>query len=150
MQCPSYTNINEKIGSNSKITDVHTRDACFRSLLGCQLSSLKLTWVILLFEANTGTVTSNQTKTTFFYTVCSLVILLLSAHSICYSLYHEIYHKRMKEALCYKLEGRGFKTWWGEWMFSIYLILLAALGPEIYSAFNRNEYQKQKNNVSWE
>jgi hypothetical protein len=34
--------------------------------------------------------------------------------------------------------------------FSIYLILLAALGPEVYSVSNRNEYQKQKNNVSGE
>jgi hypothetical protein len=30
--------------------------------------------------------------------------------------------------------------------FSIYLILPAALGPGVYSASNRNEYQKQKNN----
>jgi hypothetical protein len=30
-------------------------------------------------------------------------------------------------------------------MFSIYLILSAALGPGVYSASNRNEYQKQKN-----
>jgi hypothetical protein len=29
-----------------------------------------------------------------------------------------------------------------------HLILLAALGPGVYSASNRNEYQKQKNNVS--
>jgi hypothetical protein len=34
--------------------------------------------------------------------------------------------------------------------FSTYLIFLAALGPEVYSASNRNEYQKQKNNVSGE
>jgi hypothetical protein len=33
---------------------------------------------------------------------------------------------------------------------SIYLILPASLGPGVYSACNRNEYQKQKNNVSWE
>jgi hypothetical protein len=33
--------------------------------------------------------------------------------------------------------------------FSKYLILQAALGPGAYSASNRNEYQKQKNNVSW-
>jgi hypothetical protein len=26
----------------------------------------------------------------------------------------------------------------------------AALAPEVYSAYNRNEYQKQKNNVSGE
>jgi hypothetical protein len=32
--------------------------------------------------------------------------------------------------------------------FSIYLILLAALGPGVYAASNRNEYQKQNNNVS--
>jgi hypothetical protein len=35
-------------------------------------------------------------------------------------------------------------------IFSIYLILPAALGPGVYSASNRNEYQKQKNNVSGE
>jgi hypothetical protein len=29
--------------------------------------------------------------------------------------------------------------------FSIYLILPAALGPGVYSACNRNEYQKQEN-----
>jgi hypothetical protein len=34
--------------------------------------------------------------------------------------------------------------------FSIYLILLAALGHEVHSASNRNEYHKQKNNVSGE
>jgi hypothetical protein len=34
--------------------------------------------------------------------------------------------------------------------FLIYLILPAALGPGIYSASNRNEYQKQNNNVSGE
>jgi hypothetical protein len=34
------------------------------------------------------------------------------------------------KALCYKPEGRGF--------------LPDALGPGVHSAFNRNEYQKQK------
>jgi hypothetical protein len=34
--------------------------------------------------------------------------------------------------------------------FSIYLILPASLGAGIYSASNRNEYQKQKNDVSVE
>jgi hypothetical protein len=33
---------------------------------------------------------------------------------------------------------------------SIYLFLPAALGPGVYSASNRNKYQKQKNNVSGE
>jgi hypothetical protein len=31
-----------------------------------------------------------------------------------------------------------------------YLILPATLGPGVYSASNKNEYQKQKNNVSGE
>jgi hypothetical protein len=35
-------------------------------------------------------------------------------------------------------------------IFSIYVFLLAALAPGVYSAFNRNEYQKQKYNVSGE
>jgi hypothetical protein len=35
-------------------------------------------------------------------------------------------------------------------MFSIYISLSAVLGPEVYSASNRSEYQKQKNNVSRE
>jgi hypothetical protein len=34
--------------------------------------------------------------------------------------------------------------------FSMYLILPAALGSGVYSASNRNEYQKQINNVSGE
>jgi hypothetical protein len=33
---------------------------------------------------------------------------------------------------------------------SMYIILPAALGLGGHSAFNRNEYQKQKNNVSGE
>jgi hypothetical protein len=34
--------------------------------------------------------------------------------------------------------------------FSIYLILSVTLGPAVYSASNRNKYQKQKNNFSVE
>jgi hypothetical protein len=34
--------------------------------------------------------------------------------------------------------------------FSIYVILPAALGPGAYSSSKRNEYQKQKDNVSGE
>jgi hypothetical protein len=54
------------------------------------------------------------------------------------------------KALCYKPEARGFETRLGERILSIYPILPATLGPGVYSAFNRNEYQKQKNNVSGE
>jgi hypothetical protein len=44
------------------------------------------------------------------------------------------------KALCHKPEGRGF----GTRLFSIYLILPAALGPWVYSASNRNEYGNLK------
>jgi hypothetical protein len=54
------------------------------------------------------------------------------------------------KVLCCKPEGRGFELLWGEWIFSIYLILSATLGPGIYAASNKNEYQKQKNNISGE
>jgi hypothetical protein len=54
------------------------------------------------------------------------------------------------KALCYKPVGRGFETRLGERFLSIYLILPVALGPGVYSASNRNEYQKHKTNVSWE
>jgi hypothetical protein len=47
------------------------------------------------------------------------------------------------EALCYKPEGRGFSSDEViEFFFSIYLILPAVLGSGVYSASNRNEYQK--------
>jgi hypothetical protein len=35
-------------------------------------------------------------------------------------------------------------------LFSIYLIIPAALDSGVYSASNRNEYQKRKNNISGE
>jgi hypothetical protein len=56
------------------------------------------------------------------------------------------------KALCHKPEGRGFEIRFGDsfFFFSIYLILPAPLGPGVYSASNRNEYQKHTNNVSGE
>jgi hypothetical protein len=69
---------------------------------------------------------------------------------------HSLYHppgtrgRVVVEGLSYKPEGRGLETRWGEWMSSIYVILQAALGPEVHSASNKNYYQKQKNNVSGE
>jgi hypothetical protein len=37
-----------------------------------------------------------------------------------------------------------------QFFFLIYVIIPAALGAVVHSASNRNEYQKQKNNVSGE
>jgi hypothetical protein len=54
------------------------------------------------------------------------------------------------KVLCYKPEGRGFETRIGKLFLYVYLILLTALDPGVYSASNRNEYQKQNNNVSGE
>jgi hypothetical protein len=61
-----------------------------------------------------------------------------------------VFSSIMVKALCYKPEGRGFETRWGEWFLSIYLILPVPIGPGVYSASNRNEYQKHKSNVSGE
>jgi hypothetical protein len=47
-------------------------------------------------------------------------------------------------ALFYKTGGSVLETRRGERIFSVYLILPAALGPGVYSASNRNECQKQK------
>jgi hypothetical protein len=49
------------------------------------------------------------------------------------------------KALCCKPEGGGLEIRWSERIFPIYLILPAAVDPGVYSASNRNEYQKQKN-----
>jgi hypothetical protein len=46
------------------------------------------------------------------------------------------------KALCYKLVVAGSIP--DEETFKIYLILPAALAPEVYSASNKNEYQKHK------
>jgi hypothetical protein len=57
------------------------------------------------------------------------------------------------KALCFKPQGRGFQALRGEclfFFFPIYLTLPATLGPGVHSASIRNEYQKQKNNVSGE
>jgi hypothetical protein len=52
------------------------------------------------------------------------------------------------KALCCKPEIRGFETGKGECIILFYLILPSELGPGVHSAFNRNGYQKQKNEVS--
>jgi hypothetical protein len=53
------------------------------------------------------------------------------------------------EALCYKPEGHGFETQCGELLFYFFnLPIPVKLGPGVYSASNRNEYHKQKDNVS--
>jgi hypothetical protein len=49
------------------------------------------------------------------------------------------------EVLCYKPEGQGLETRYGEF-FSISLIFPATLGLGVHSASNINEYLKQKNN----
>jgi hypothetical protein len=54
----------------------------------------------------------------------------------------------MAKPLSYKSGGRGSDPI--RRTFSVYLILPAAAGPGVYSASNKNEYQKQENNVSGE
>jgi hypothetical protein len=65
-------------------------------------------------------------------------------------IYCEAYCSVVVKAICYKAESRGIETRRGELIFSSYLILPATLGPGVYPAYNRNEYQKQKTDVSGE
>jgi hypothetical protein len=46
------------------------------------------------------------------------------------------------KALCYKPKGRSFETGQSHSILSVPLIIPAALDSEVYSASNRNEYQK--------
>jgi hypothetical protein len=53
-----------------------------------------------------------------------------------------------RQAVRWKFEGsRPDEV---NYFFPIYLVILAVLGPGVYSACNRDEYQKQKNCVSGE
>jgi hypothetical protein len=61
------------------------------------------------------------------------------------SIYYTVCGSVVVKALCYRPERHGFETREVNEFFSIYLIRPAAQGPRVYSAFNRNEYQKQKN-----
>jgi hypothetical protein len=57
----------------------------------------------------------------------------------------------MVKALRYKQVGCGFEIRKGKFFFfSIYLILLAALGLGVHPASNRSVYLKQKSNFSEE
>jgi hypothetical protein len=51
-------------------------------------------------------------------------------------------HSVVVKVLCYKPEGRGFDTQWGDF----FKVHSSTLGPGVHSASNRNEYQKHKNN----
>jgi hypothetical protein len=49
---------------------------------------------------------------------------------------------RRKPKLCYNLKGLGSITDEANEFLSLFLNLLAALGPGVHSAFNRNEHQQ--------
>ena len=49
---------------------------------------------------------------------------------------------QLVEALCYKLEGRGFDSRWCHRIFSSTYSFRPHYGPEVDSASNRNEYQE--------
>ena len=59
---------------------------------------------------------------------------------ICYFLGHVV--AQLVEALCYKLEGRGFDSRWCHWNYSLTLSFQLHYGPGVDSASKRNEYQK--------
>jgi hypothetical protein len=63
---------------------------------------------------------------------------------------HFCYSSVVVKALSYKPEGHGFETQLWELIFSIYLIIPAALGSLAHSASNRNGYQRHTYYVSGE
>jgi hypothetical protein len=57
------------------------------------------------------------------------------------SVFHLLLHTVQTDAgfaLCYRPEGRGLRTRWSEWIFSLYLILPFSLGPAVHSACTRS------------
>jgi hypothetical protein len=99
----------------------------------------------LLFHLIMETIRSSETSTNVYNAYSALLLRRM------YSLVQNLLCQRVclgtrgsvvVKVLCYKPEGRGFDT-------RIYLILPAALGPEVYSASNRNKYQKQKKSCFW-
>jgi hypothetical protein len=89
------------------------------------------------------TVPKHPQRTVF---IIIIIIIIIIIYIIIY-LFSATSWRVAVKALRYKLDGRRFESRWGEWLSWICLILLAALGPGLYSASNRNEYQKQKINV---
>jgi hypothetical protein len=61
-----------------------------------------------------------------------------NVHAVAYWIRHYATNRKVVGSIPYEV------------IFKIYLILPATLGPGVYSASNRTEYQKQKNDVSGE
>jgi hypothetical protein len=123
------------VSPNELFRAVHSRDAWFESRPGWKLTTFpsfctglptEITVYHITFGHNHILSRPNILFTTWFHTGARGSVAV--------------------KALCYKPEDRGFETQWDE-LFSIYLILSAALCREGHSASNRNEYQRQRNNV---
>jgi hypothetical protein len=115
--------------------------------LGVQLASL---WLYLF---RTCSCEQNETRVTCLclfitcWTTCVRIGLCTKyVKRLCIYRYTNAGARRsaLVKALCCKPQGRGFETRWGEWKFSVYIILPAPLNPGVYSACDRNEYHKQK------
>jgi hypothetical protein len=65
-------------------------------------------------------------------------VLHLAHKGFLYIIFHLVTGQLVVQALCCKREGRGFDTRWVKWIFSSYIINLAAPDPGVYSASNRN------------
>jgi hypothetical protein len=64
--------------------------------------------------------------------------------------FSEIYPTRLLRHCATNQKVAGLRPDEVNEFFSIYLILLATLDPEVCSSSNRNEYQKRRNNVPGE
>jgi hypothetical protein len=77
---------------------------------------------------------TNHKHNTLYLYICKL---MLSNNSI---LFH--CHQTVAGGTCYKPEGRGFKSRWGQWIFQLTWSFQPYYGPGVDSASNRNEHQE--------
>jgi hypothetical protein len=121
---------------------------CFTSFIPTQPTQHPVQWVTAAIEHSLPTI--GYVKETSMYTSTgsrTKAKIFKHGHKFTYSslFFSYVLGSIVVKALCYKPKGRGFDTPWGDF-FLIFLILSAALGTWVYSASNRTEHQKHKNN----
>jgi hypothetical protein len=96
--------------------------------------------LVILSELRAETQTSYPLFLSYIKIYIMLLLLVLLGYAVAQWLRHHARNRKVAGSITDKVI----------FFFLIYLILPAALNPGAYSASNRNEYQKHKNNVSGE
>jgi hypothetical protein len=90
-------------------------------------------------------VCEKKSNSTFIFKLQVTYLVTLNAWGLrlLFYLYTNMRRSYVVEAQCYQPEGRCFESRSRHWFLSMHLILPAALSTGVYSASNRNEYQKK-------